>query len=316
MPHISIDTAPGRYDIEIRLSELDQGHPVALFVKSMVSSRYSAAKNVWTCHARELRGFKEYLDAVDFISRDASEEALARILQWGGLADIDFRVKSGDFNADIDPRALADVKTTLYPDQKTGVRFLISKQRAVLADSMGIGKSLQALASFVALRQLKLARYGLIVMLGTTKAGWAKEVGKHTQDLTFTVLPAKRKEIVETIIEYRANPTDLLFIHYDALSAPGEKKSFGATHTQELSNPIIEALLDCQFDAIYADEAHSLKNTNTRRYKCFQYFLSQVRASEPQVEVEYLTESNEKITRIVSGSASFHLDIGDVVDVL
>lgn len=317
MPHISLDVATAPTDLEIRLHDLPADDPIEMFVKGMVSSRFTAAKQAWVCHVREFKGFREYLDAVGFADRDASEEAIERILCWTGLSELDFKVKSGEFDSDLEPRLLQSVRTTLYGDQITGVRFLVSKHRALLADSMGIGKTLQAIATYAVLKEMKAAQRAIVVAIDATKSGWEKEVRKHGNGLTCTVLPNGRDKILEAIAKYREKPTDFLVIQYEGISAMPRKKAHGgASHQRELSNPIVEALLECPFDVVYSDEAHLLKNMGTRRYKCFQYFLSQVKTSEPQVEVEYLTESGEHIKRTLSSGAAAFLEIGETVDVL
>lgn len=280
----------------------------------MVSSRYLPRYDAYVVHLSEFRFLRDYLDTVQYFERDASEEVMERILQWNRAHDLGFRVKTGEFNRDIRPEYLSAVKSKLYSDQLTGVRWLAARPRSLLADSMGIGKSLQALATFSVWRSLQVAERGLVVSLSGVKPSWENEVNKHT-NFSVTVLPNGTKAILDAIEVYRRQPTDFLVIHYEGLCQQPRSKT--AVRDPETGNSeVIQALLQCPFDVIFGDEAHLLKNMDTMRYKSFAYLLANIQTSSGQALVEYETETGEIIQRVMSESAARHLEVNAEVDIL
>ena len=310
MPSVSLDVGVAHHDFELRLINCPDS--VRAFVASMVSSRFLAKTGAYVAHLNEFRAFREYLDSVGLTERDASEEVMTRLLQWNRAADLGFRMKTGEFNLDIRPEYLSHIKTKLYKDQVTGVRWLVARARSLLADSMGFGKSIQALATFSAWRSLGCVERALIVAISGVKPGWAKEVNKHS-NFTITVLPNGTKAILAAIEKYKKDPTDFLVIHYEGICQFGR---FGVSDPETGNSEVVQALLTCSFDVIFADEAHLLKNMDTKRYKSFAYLFSHIQPSTGQVEVEYELESGEVVTRTMTDSAARHLDIGIEVDIL
>lgn len=59
----------------------------------------------------------------------------------------------------------------LYPYQRTGVRFLMARERAYLADKMGLGKTAQAV---VAARKLRL-KHTVVICPAAATEGWRRE---------------------------------------------------------------------------------------------------------------------------------------------
>ncbi len=281
----------------------------------MVSSRYLPKSNTFVAHFNELRAFREYLDSVGVTEefRDASEEVMERVIQWNRANDVAFRMKTGEFNLSIRPEYLGSIKTKLYKDQRTGVRWLASRSRSLLGDSMGIGKSLQSLSTFAVWRALGNADRALVIAISGVKPGWVKEVHKHT-DFTVTALPNGARAILAAIETYKKNPTDLLVVHYEGLVQFGKNPTI---RDREVGNSeVIQALLSCPFDAVFVDEAHLLKNTDTMRYKSFAYLMTHMRTSMHQVVVQYELETGEIVERLMTDRAARHLDVGAEADIL
>src|SRR5262249_3610566 len=61
----------------------------------------------------------------------------------------------------------------LYAHQRSGVAFLLSRRRAILADDMGLGKTRQAI---IALREAAPDGPFLIVCPAGGKLGWEREI--------------------------------------------------------------------------------------------------------------------------------------------
>lgn len=312
-PLLSLNIAAASHDFEIKLYDCPE--TIRTFIASLISSRYLPKSQSFVAHLSEFQFLKAYLDEVKFMERDASEEIMERIVAWNKAADLNFRVKMGEFNLDIRPEYLHSIKTKLYPDQVTGVRYLTSRHRSLLSDAMGLGKSIQAIATFAAWRSLKIAERALVISISGVKPGWEKEVKKHS-DCTVTVLPNGQAPILAALEKYKKKPTDFLVIHYEGICQLTKSAVISKVEADHGNSEVIQSLLQCPIDVVFADEAHLLKNMDTKRYKCFSYLMSHLRTSQNQVEVEYETDNGERFKRTMTDAASFHLEIGEEVDVL
>lgn len=314
MSGISLDVAPAIHDFLIKLNDCPKS--VQDFIASMVSSRWLPKSGCYVAHLNEFRALRDYLDTVEtgtLMDRDASEEVMDRILQWNRVSTLGFKMKTGEYNLDVRPEYLSFIKSKLYKDQVTGVRWLASRARSLLADSMGIGKSLEALSTFAVWKALNMADRALVVSLSGVKPGWEKEVGKHT-NFSVTVLPNGTKAILAAIEKYKRAPTDFLIVHYEGICQLSKSKVIMDPQTG--NSEVIQALMQCPFDVVFADEAHLLKNMDTLRYKSFAYLLSHLPTSAGQVVVQYELETGETVERLMTENAALHLDVGAEVDIV
>lgn len=140
-----------------------------------------------------------------------------------------------------------------YPHQVTGIRKLLRMKSFLLADDMGLGKSLEALTVFAADVKTGAGSVCLIVCPVSLRANWADEIDKFTT-IPYTLLgeeissmtggiielpPGERtRQIVEFI--FQKGPK-ILILNYEQVRA----------HLDELN------MLDA--DVVIFDEAHALR---------------------------------------------------------
>lgn len=127
----------------------------------------------------------------------------------------------------------------LYPYQKIGVEFFINNDgKAILADTMGLGKTLQTLAYITHTGQSKT----LVICPASSKYVWEKEVKKWTE-LKYCVIDSN------TNLRAEVPMADIFIINYDIL-----KKHF-------------KTLMETKWDCIAMDEFHYIKNNSAQRTK-------------------------------------------------
>lgn len=135
----------------------------------------------------------------------------------------------------------------LYPYQIEGVNFLFETKRVILGDDMGLGKTLQAIALKYKLDP-EYKQPTLIIAPKNAKAVWKQELKKWANQDAM-VLSSKDGSL--GCFEQLMNPTSkFIIMNYEQL------------------DKFIDILTKMHyFGLILFDEAHKVRNRNTRRYK-------------------------------------------------
>lgn len=127
----------------------------------------------------------------------------------------------------------------ILPYQRVGVQFLInSKGKAILADTMGLGKSFQALA-YVAHENIKKT---LVICPASVKYSWESETSKWTNLRSFVVDN-------KSGFDFRVNQSNVIIINYDIL------------------HNFYKELIAFNFECLILDEFHFIKSSKARRTK-------------------------------------------------
>ena len=143
---------------------------------------------------------------------------------------------------------LAESDKKLYQHQEEGIKFLLSRKTSILADDMGLGKSIQSIIAAIESDVKKV----LVICPSSVKINWKREIGVFCDDIAI-VDGNKWKTAKFTIINY-----DILK-NFHTLD-DGKKKKEGEP-AKKLNRHIAEA----NFDLIIVDEAHYLKNNKSIR---------------------------------------------------
>ena len=149
-----------------------------------------------------------------------------------------------DFTPYNDILALTGKK--LYKHQEEGVKFLLSRNGSILADDMGLGKSIQSIIAALESGAKKI----LVVCPSSTKINWQREINIFCDDTT--IIDGKKWSNAKFTI-----------INFDIL------KNFHGLIDKKAKNQGIlnRELVDANFDLAIIDEAHYLKNNDSIRGK-------------------------------------------------
>jgi SNF2 family DNA or RNA helicase len=164
------------------------------------------------------------------------------------------RANKKQSNVDSDGYDFSVKFPTVYNYQKKGVEFLSDKtlNRRILADDMGLGKTLQVLASFDKQTEDSSGRL-LIVTTKNAKATWRKEIKKWLgKDAAIIEASQGLLEATRIVMMEKA---PIVSVNFESI-------------------PSLIGLLQSQhWDYIVVDEAHKLRNRDTKMYKaCAELF--------------------------------------------
>lgn len=145
----------------------------------------------------------------------------------------------------------------LWHDQKIGVAFMARAKFCLMNDTMGFGKTVEAIA---ALREIELqdgldgdARY-LIVVPNSAKESWARHVDRWHPDPGEIELVGKGKNLV----------------------AGATKPGFYIINWDIIANRL-DLLTAVAWDGIVADESHRMKNRDAQRTKAMLALLAKAK---------------------------------------
>ena len=160
-------------------------------VKTVPDRRYHPEEKCWSIPGFSLRDLQAR--AVQARVRVHLTESVAAALEQGQRDR--FALKAAKDVQDVD--LTLPTATLLYPYQRAGVAFLVEALRrfkgALLADDMGLGKSLQALSLLALAAKLDNV---LILCPASIKYVWAAEIEKHYPQFSYTIVggtPEERK---------------------------------------------------------------------------------------------------------------------------
>lgn len=149
-----------------------------------------------------------------------------------------------------------------YDHQIDGVRQMIKMRNFLLADDMGLGKSLQALTVACADIKRGWAEKILVVCPINLKTNWADELEKFTR-LNFVILgQAIHPKDPERLVSLSPKKRSEQLAEFAAMEGP---RVLIANYEQAVKH--VAEWNDISFDIVIFDEAHYLKNPKSQRTK-------------------------------------------------
>lgn len=154
-------------------------------------------------------------------------------------------------NVDVDftkyNNILSKFNKKLYQHQEEGIKFLLSRNGCILADDMGLGKSIQSIIAAIESGSKNI----LIICPSSTKINWEREIKVFCDDTT--IIEGKKFSSAKfTIINF-----DVLK-NFHTLIKKGKESETKVINRQ---------LVNAGYDLCIIDEAHYLKNNDSIRGK-------------------------------------------------
>jgi SNF2 family DNA or RNA helicase len=160
--------------------------------------------------------------------------------------------KSGQNNGLIQ----TNLKTQPFEDQKAATAFMLYRQKAINACSVGIGKTLSALVAFDKLKRDGLVSAGIVFVTNNGKLTWRNEIEKHT-NFTYKIVRNGTEKVLQDLNSFNQ---DLLIVHYDCL----------------LNESIQNTLCNIPVDFVIYDEAHTFRNMKSQRSEAIYHITNTI----------------------------------------
>lgn len=217
--------------IETYLGDLQFKH-VLKFMSSLPGVEYVPDKYKWMVP-------REYIDRlVSFLGEE-------NIAWWNSIEEIKGIEEVVLPQFTVTDEGLEDLKVKPYPFQVVGISFLHDIKCGILADDVGLGKTIQSIAATHRLWKEGKVEKVLVVCPSSVKYQWVNAIHEFT-DHKAIAIDGNDKERKRQIFEF-AN-SDYLFavISYDGVRSD------------------VDTLKQLCYDVIIADELHRIKNYNTK----------------------------------------------------
>lgn len=172
----------------------------------------------------------------------------------------------------IKPKFESDnLKITPFDFQKIGINWILEEKGkarvkgGILADLMGLGKTIQALSTSVKLKELGKIRNCLVITPATLKQQWAQEISNCTYEKSI-IVEGTRKKRIKQFEKINENNVFYTIINYELLrqgySDFNKKTSDGFNDLKEV--------IKNNYDMVIIDEAHRFKNPDTATAKAIR----------------------------------------------
>jgi SNF2 family DNA or RNA helicase len=231
------ERGPDRVEVEdgdflVRFGRLAPG--AVAEVQRIPGANFDAASRTAVAPASQV-AVKPLMEFVARHGLDFSEDLVERL--WQIAREHEKRAEdSRAADADL---AVEGLGGELRPFQRAGVAYALRTRRTFIADQMGLGKTIEALATV----QAAGAYPALVVCPASLKLNWRREAERW--------LPDRRVEILggRGAGQEARGEEDIVIVNYDVLS-----KHVGA-------------LVNRGFRTLVLDESHYAKNANAKRTK-------------------------------------------------
>lgn len=147
----------------------------------------------------------------------------------------------------------------LYPFQQAGTHFLIAAQQAILADEVGSGKTIQAIAAARAINALPV----LVICPNSVKRSWEKEIEKWWPGTPTYVVDGDKKKRAKTILDCGDRP-GFCIINYESVRLHSRLSGYGSMAlSAEEKRP--KELNQVPWSLMIVDEAHRCSNPTSKQ---------------------------------------------------
>lgn len=211
-------------------------HPeIVANIKEIPGRLWDAKKKLWS--VPPVLAAVEIADKYGF----SMSPSLRKALLTSAKREAELLEKSASVDADVDIPTLSG---TLMPYQKAGVSYANSVGRCLIADQMGLGKTVEAIATL----EMANSFPAVIVCPASLKENWRREINKWLPHRKVNVVSGKTEILNE----------DVNIVNYDILYK------------------FVDAIQHLRINGLVLDESHYVKNSSSKRTKAAKDIAAKV----------------------------------------
>jgi len=225
-------------------------------VTNLLRSKYGAKPN------KEL--WDVSIDDVNDIYKDLVANYRVRVVNPDNYNRFDvFRYKDPEISKNY---PVIDFKTKPFPHQMKAYQYGMERDRILIADDMGLGKSLESITIALGKKQQYGLKHCLVICgVNSLKWNWVQEIEEHSNEKAYVLGQRKKRDGTYRVGTNADKIKDLKNI--DSV-----EEFFIITNVESLQNDDITKLLCdlCErkiIDISIADEFHKMKNTESKQGK-------------------------------------------------
>ena len=144
-------------------------------------------------------------------SYDALRDTFGGLIGWQGEAP-----STPQPNIEMDTSVADQLKIQPYPFQWVGANFLVHIKRGILADQMGLGKTLSAIAAILLTRKDMPNARTVVFCPASLKYQWFSEIQRFT-NLRAIVIDGTPKQREKLYADFLDTEADIMIVNYELL---------------------------------------------------------------------------------------------------
>ncbi len=229
---------------------------VVNYLKALPTRAYNTETKGWEIPLNQLAKFcdrfKEHEIEISGIYEELENDVLAEIPK-------DFKFKTNPFQHQID-----------------GLRFALTKEKFLLCDDQGLGKSKQVIDWVVSLKeQGKIKRALIVCGVNSLKYNWQKEVETHSNEKAWVLGTRFRKNgnqyegSAKDKLDDLNNLPDCTFIITNIETFRAGSKKVGKNYEFPIAEKLQKLCKKGELGLIAADEIHKCKNPTSLQGRAF-----------------------------------------------
>lgn len=220
-------------------------------IKKVFGWRFDGQTKTWRVHAASVDDLIDEFGAL--LKFDTSYDEIKAAIE-----------SIGPMLGSIDATIVDYFKISPYDYQVVaGTAFLPVAKKCILADEVGVGKTLSSLVGFASLYKKGIVNKALVICKASLKSQWLSEIYKFTdfEGIVIEGTTKKRQELYELA---KSDDYQFVIVNYDLLRYEGKRAKKKENKFDDLKY-VLEVVKDCQI--IIADEVHKIKNSKTKTRK-------------------------------------------------
>lgn len=227
-------------------------------VKELAQRRYLPEDRAWEIPNYELPNL---IDKVGLGSIDA-EDAIIGALKAKEVEDR--RAATEERLKGIKPLVDFDFTTPPLPHQIEAFNFGLQKDKMLIGDEQGLGKTKESIDITVA-RKHELVKTLIVCGVNSVKYNWESEIKKHSKESS-VMIDGKTMDLrVEQIYEWYKSPSYFGIINIESL------------RKEQIQDALYDGIRDGYIGAVIVDEIHKAKNGSSQQGKALRTLKTPVR---------------------------------------